>query len=174
MNEIRDESHDDYMRAFFRLRTGDIGNILPRVITVLHGSTHDLTSSFVDAVPQANRILLVCPSLPDTLFSSHWRLPLKTILDSAIRCREENYGLYGISPPLISPWTSLPAVIEIINELFDNTARLIEQPSSEAEQPAGRVQAKEQLPQLAAALFQAYYERLEYLRRYVITQKYYH
>lgn len=59
MNDVREREHEDYMRAFFRLRAGDIGNILPRVLTVLRESTHDLTRSFVDAIPQANRILLV-------------------------------------------------------------------------------------------------------------------
>lgn len=91
-------------------------------------------------------------------------------MNAALTCREKNYGAYGISGPLINPWTSHPAIVDIANELFTSTAKLIEQPSSEAEQPVGRVQARDQLPQLASILFLVYHERLEYLARYVTIE----
>ena len=79
-------------------------------------------------------------------------------------CREQNWGIYGLTDPLINPWTSRQHVIDIVNELFLDTTRFIEQPSSEVEQPRGRVQAKKQLPELASALFLLYSERLQWLK----------
>ena len=41
-------------------------------------------------------------------------------------------GVYGIALPIIDAWTSQPDVINIVNELFNMTAQLVEAPSGDA------------------------------------------
>ncbi|KAI0079884.1 hypothetical protein K474DRAFT_1696036 [Panus rudis PR-1116 ss-1] len=145
MLDVGEGHHEDFMRAFFRLEVARIADIFPKVLAIVRDSARDLTKSQVDTVPQANHIVL-------------------TVLESAYSCREENLGLYGIEPPLIDPWTSQPALLDIVSELFAITTTIIQQSSSEPESSSGsRTQARKQLPSLAAALLSCYYERLQWL-----------
>ena len=64
---------------------------------------------------------------------------------------------------MIQPWTSDPAVIDIISELFETTAKLVETPSSDAEPSASLRRMKEQLSELASLLFACFSEQLEWL-----------
>ena len=76
-------------------------------------------------------------------------------------------GVYGVEFPMIDPWTSQPAIIDIVTELFERTAKLVETPSAEVNHTPNNSQAKAQLPDMASVLFAAYNERLEWLDRYV-------
>lgn len=60
MNAVGEGLHEDFMRAFFRLRINDIGSLLPHVAEVLRGSAHEVTHSLSETIPQANDTLLVC------------------------------------------------------------------------------------------------------------------
>jgi nuclear pore complex protein Nup133 len=53
--------HEDFMRAFFRLKVRDLGALLPHVAEVLERSQHEVTHSRSETIPQANDILLVSP-----------------------------------------------------------------------------------------------------------------
>lgn len=64
--------------------------------------------------------------------------------------------MYGIDLPLIQPWTSEPAVIDIVSYLFDVTSKLVESPSSPTSPAHPTLQ--QQLPDLASVLFYAFHE----------------
>ncbi|CAL1704556.1 unnamed protein product [Somion occarium] len=145
MTEVGEGHHEDLMRAFFRLKVDGLGDILPKVLSVVRESAHDLTRSLLDAVPQANEVVL-------------------TILDTAKSIRQYNFGQYGLVEPLINPWTSQLAIIDIVSELFNLTTKLVERPASEAEPSMSRLQIRKQLPQLASVLFACYHERLQWVR----------
>ena len=66
---------------------------------------------------------------------------------------------------MIDPWTSQPSVIDIVTELFETTARLVEKPAGDANPTPSIQQAREQLPNLAAVLFASYKEWLDWLGR---------
>lgn len=68
---------------------------------------------------------------------------------------------------MIDPWTSQPAVIEIVNELFETTSRLVEKPAGEAAPTPSIKQARSQLPELASVLFASYAEWISWLGRFV-------
>lgn len=59
MNEVGEGHHEDIVRAFFRFRIGDIGNLLPRVMEITRKSAYELGRSLSTALPEANRIVLV-------------------------------------------------------------------------------------------------------------------
>jgi hypothetical protein len=84
------------------------------------------------------------------------------VLKSALDYREYNLGVYGIELPMLGPWTSKPAVIDIVLGLFDNTTRFVE--SSES---GGDQNLLAQLPELASILFACIQERLDWLERRV-------
>lgn len=69
---------------------------------------------------------------------------------------------------MIRPWTSLPRVINIISELLNITVKWVELPSTEIEPARAKALAKEQLPELAQALFSCYQEQLDWLSRCVL------
>ncbi|KAJ3533367.1 hypothetical protein NM688_g7291 [Phlebia brevispora] len=144
MHSVEEGYHEDLMRAFFRLKVQELSALLPHVMNIIRRSTHEITQSLTDNVPQANNIVL-------------------TIIQSALDYREYNLRVYGVELPMIDPWTSQPIVIDIISRLFDTTARLVESPLSEAEPTPTSKQAKAQLPELASILFSCYHEQLEWL-----------
>ncbi|PSR74094.1 hypothetical protein PHLCEN_2v10050 [Hermanssonia centrifuga] len=145
MNEAGEGHHEDLMRAFFRLRVQDIGALLPHVLEIVRRSSYEITHSLTDTIPQANEIIL-------------------TILQSSTDYRNYNLGVYGVDLPMIHPWTSQLSVIDIVSELFESTATLVDSSPSEAD-PANdaKTRAKTQLPELAAALFASYQEQLQWL-----------
>lgn len=63
MHEVGEGHHEDYMRAFFRLRVEDIASIFPQVISIVRSSSHDMTRDLPTALVQANAIILVCKCL---------------------------------------------------------------------------------------------------------------
>jgi len=59
MNEVGEGHHEDIVRAFFRYRVSDIGNLLPHVMEIVRQSAYELGQSLSAALPEANRIVLV-------------------------------------------------------------------------------------------------------------------
>jgi hypothetical protein len=59
MNEIGEGHHEDIVRAFFRYKVGEIGNLLPHVMEITRKSAYELGRSLSAALPEANRIVLV-------------------------------------------------------------------------------------------------------------------
>jgi nuclear pore complex protein Nup133 len=67
MNDVGEGHHEDFMRAFFRLRVRDIGDLLPRVVDIITQTTRDASRSISTMLPEANEIILVRISFPSTL-----------------------------------------------------------------------------------------------------------
>lgn len=51
--------HEDFVRAFFRLKVDDIGSLLPNIISIVRSSARDPTRDALTTIPQANSIILV-------------------------------------------------------------------------------------------------------------------
>ncbi|GBE81938.1 hypothetical protein SCP_0403120 [Sparassis crispa] len=143
MNAVGESHHEDCVRAFFRLKVEDIGSVFPHLLQIVRNAAQGGRSLAVE-LEQANRIIL-------------------TVLQSAINYREFNMGVYGVERPLIDLWSSKPALIDIISELFDTTARLVESPSPDSAAAQAKSGPRGQLPQLATSLFASIQERLEWL-----------
>lgn len=62
---------------------------------------------------------------------------------------------------MVNPWTCDPAVIDVVQTLFDNTTALVESPSISDYD----ADLKAQLPDLATRLFASLHERLSWLAR---------
>lgn len=88
----------------------------------------------------------------------------QTILNSAFDYREYNLQVYGIDLPMIRPWSSKPAIIDVVLGLFDATTKAIEAPSSGYRTNTDS-EPGAQLPDLAAVLFTCIQERLDWLGR---------
>ncbi|KAI0341587.1 hypothetical protein BDW22DRAFT_1358408 [Trametopsis cervina] len=144
MSAAGEGHHEDFMRAFFRLKVNELGALLPHVADVLKRSEHEVTHSQSETVPQANDVLLM-------------------VLQSAYAYRSYNQGVYGLELPLTRPWTSTATVIDIASEFFEATAHLVESPATAAEPSVSRTQAKSQLPEVAEILFSVYREQIEWL-----------
>lgn len=164
MNKVGEGHHEDYMRAFFRLKLQDIGSLLPIVNDIVDRSTREITQNLADSVPQANEIILVSkPPLRTLCCCAHSGVVRQTILQSALDYRNYNQGVYGIELPLIEPWTGQPAIIDVVSDLFDMTAKLVESQATETGPDASKAQAKAQLPELGMTLFACYSEWLQWL-----------
>jgi nuclear pore complex protein Nup133 len=122
----------------------------------------------LEFLPEANRVVLVRLSPAMTGVDLHDRR--QTILRSAFDYREYNLGVYGIALPMIKPWSSRPAVIDVVLEFFDATTKCIDTLGPGPEQTGEVAEPKSQLPDLAAILLACFQERLDWLRRYVILQ----
>jgi nuclear pore complex protein Nup133 len=59
MNEVGEGHHEDIVRAFFRYRVGDIGNLLSHVWEITRKSSYEFGRSLSAALPEANRIVIV-------------------------------------------------------------------------------------------------------------------
>jgi len=70
---------------------------------------------------------------------------------------------------MIKPWSSRPAIIDVVLELFDATTECIDTLAPGSEQIHEDTEPKSQLPELAAILLACFQERLDWLRRYVIS-----
>ena len=68
---------------------------------------------------------------------------------------------------MIDPWTSQVQVIDIVSELYERTAKLVEAPGPDAPQSKAVAKARRQLPELVGVLFATYHERLNWLGRLV-------
>lgn len=69
---------------------------------------------------------------------------------------------------MIKPWSSRPAVIDVVLGLFDATTKAIDSPAPGSENRGGNTEPSIQLPDLAAILFACIQERLDWLGRYNI------
>lgn len=59
MEEIGDDSHEDLVRAFFRTRVSDIGQVLQKVSDIAQKAAKRSSSSVNQILPEANRIVVV-------------------------------------------------------------------------------------------------------------------
>lgn len=66
---------------------------------------------------------------------------------------------------MIDAWTSHSVIIDVVQTLFETTARTAENPQTDDFEQRRKVY--EQMPSLAQTLFAVVQERLEYLARYV-------
>lgn len=88
------------------------------------------------------------------------------MLKSALDYRDYNLGVYGIDLPMIKPWTSTPAVIDVVLGLFDSTTGVAQSPTPASAAEQRSREPNTQLPELAAILFVCIQERLDWLGRY--------
>ncbi|KAG6900855.1 hypothetical protein C0993_009973 [Termitomyces sp. T159_Od127] len=143
MQEINEGHHEDVIRAFFRLRVADIGRLISKVGEAATQAARLSQRDIIEFLPEANRIVL-------------------TALTSAFDYREYNLQVYGIDLPMIRPWSSKPAVIDVVLGLFDATTKAIEAPSG-VHRTTTDSEPSAQLPDLAAVLFTCIQERLDWL-----------
>ncbi|KAG6898380.1 hypothetical protein C0992_009055 [Termitomyces sp. T32_za158] len=143
MQGINEGHHEDVIRAFFRLRVADIGRLISKVGDAATQAARLSQRDIVEFLPEANRIVL-------------------TALNSAFDYREYNLQVYGIDLPMIRPWSSKPAVIDVVLGLFDATTKAIEA-SSSVDRTRTDSEPGAQLPDLAAVLFTCIQERLDWL-----------
>ncbi|KAI0054126.1 hypothetical protein FA95DRAFT_1530133 [Auriscalpium vulgare] len=151
MNQAGEGHHEDFMRAFFRLRVGDLGKLLPQVRDITRTSLNEVPTSAATILPEANSVVL-------------------TILTSALEYREYNKGVYGIHMPFIKPWTSKSEVVNVVLELFDLTTTFAESTAGDSG-ARGSGNPKAQLPELAAVLFACIHERLEWLQSSIASDE---
>lgn len=59
MCEAQEGHHEDFMRAFFRLRVVDIGRVVRKVIDVTANTAKETGRAVFNLLPEANRIVLV-------------------------------------------------------------------------------------------------------------------
>ncbi|KAG6907355.1 hypothetical protein DXG01_009239 [Tephrocybe rancida] len=142
MQEINQGHHEDIIRAFFRLRVADIGLLIRKVGEAATHAARLTQRDIVEFLPEANRIVL-------------------TALNSAFDYREYNLQVYGIELPMIRPWSSRPAVIDVVLGLFDATTKAVD--GSSGPHTKYNSEPGSQLPDLAAALFVCIQERLDWL-----------
>jgi nuclear pore complex protein Nup133 len=79
--------------------------------------------------------------------------------------RNYNLGVYGIVLPLIDPWTSSPALIDVILGLFESTTKVLDSSTRAGVVLERNSYANSQLPELATILFACVQERLDWLAR---------
>ncbi|KAI0957243.1 hypothetical protein AcW1_005700 [Taiwanofungus camphoratus] len=152
MNKVGESHHEDCVRAFFRLRIEDLGNLLPHVLEVVRQCVYENSRTLTNNVVEANRVVL-------------------TVLQSATHYREYNLGVYGVELPLMDPWSSQPFVINIVTELFNTTTKLVEMtPTANLNGTQTQEGPRAQLPELASILFACIKERLEWLDSPVATE----
>lgn len=143
ISNSHEDPYEDVLRAFFRLRTTDIGRLIKTVrdvaISAVHNPGHDVTQVLLEAV-----------------------LIVITILRSALEYRFANHSVYAIEFPMINPWTSRPSVIDAVLALFNASAE-----ATEIQETIGGTQQRlrEQLPDLAETLLNCIRERLQWLGR---------
>ncbi|EGO21494.1 hypothetical protein SERLADRAFT_451525, partial [Serpula lacrymans var. lacrymans S7.9] len=152
MEAIADNNHEDIIRAFFKYRVSDIGKLLPYILQAIQNSARDVARDLSVSLPEANKNTL-------------------TILKSALDYRAYNLGVYGIDLPMIKPWTSRPAVIDIVLALFDTTTKAVESPISDDVATKLKSELSLQLPALASILFSCILERLEWLESAVAADE---
>ncbi|KAF5381087.1 hypothetical protein D9615_003993 [Tricholomella constricta] len=143
MGEIGQGHHEDIIRAFFRSNVADIGLLLRKVDEAATQAALLTGREIIEFLPEANRIVL-------------------TVLSSAFDYREYNLGVYGIELPMIKPWSSRPAVIDLVLSLFYATTQAIDAPAHGSAADGGS-EPNSQLPDLAGTLFACIQERLDWL-----------
>ncbi|KAG6851014.1 hypothetical protein H0H93_004501 [Arthromyces matolae] len=143
MQGINEGHHEDVIRAFFRFRVADIGRLISKIGAAATQAAGLSRRNIIEFLPEANRIVL-------------------TALNSAFDYRDYNLQVYGIELPMIQPWSSKPAVIDVVLGLFDTTTKAIEAASS-THAAKDESEPSTQLPDLATVLFACIQERLDWL-----------
>ncbi len=146
MDEVGESSHDDVLRAFFRLRVMDLGRLIKKVKRAATGAARNTGRGIIDFLPEANRIVI-------------------TVLRSAFEYRLYNLGVYGIELPMINPWTSRASVIDVVLALFDASTKASEAQSGSAAAQSRQGEPHTQLAELAEILLACVQERLDWLSR---------
>jgi nuclear pore complex protein Nup133 len=59
MADVGEAHHEDYMRAFFRLRVADVGKIILKTMDIVRKSAYSMNKTTVDVLSQANYIVCV-------------------------------------------------------------------------------------------------------------------
>ncbi|KAA1471121.1 hypothetical protein DENSPDRAFT_837049 [Dentipellis sp. KUC8613] len=139
MNDVNEGHHEDFMRAYFRLRVNDLGKILPYVVTIAARQLSEDPGSARTTLPEVNSIIL-------------------TVITSALEYRDYNRGVYGLEFPLVRPWTSKADVINILLQLFAFTTNAVEAEST------SRDVANTRLPELVSTIFACMTERIAWLK----------
>ncbi|KAJ7940617.1 Non-repetitive/WGA-negative nucleoporin C-terminal-domain-containing protein [Mycena leptocephala] len=144
MESVEEGQYEDVLRAFFRLRVGDMGSLLSQITDVTAKLAQNNSRDLVELLPEASRVVL-------------------TVLTSALEYREYNLGVYGILLPMIDPWTSSPAIIDVILGLFESTTKVLDSSTRAGVALERNTYANSQLPELASILFACIQERLDWL-----------
>lgn len=152
MEQIGEAEHDDVMRAFFRLKIGDIGRLIKKVAQITTQASRATGRNMIEFLAEANRVVLA-------------------ILRSAFDYREYNLGVYGIVLPMIKPWSSRSAIIDVVLEFFDATTKCLDGLAPGSEQIKEDTELKSQLPELAAILLACFQERLDWLQSPVAAEE---
>ncbi|EPS98566.1 hypothetical protein FOMPIDRAFT_1061291 [Fomitopsis schrenkii] len=145
LESVGEGFHEDFVRAFFRLKVQDIGGLLPHVVEIIRKASHEHSHDLAEDNWQANESVL-------------------TILQSALDHRDLNKGVYGLDYPLIDPWTSQLTTCNIVAELFGTTEKLVESTTADPDTAESRNKPRAQLPELAALLFTCIQEHLDWLK----------
>ncbi|EMD38365.1 hypothetical protein CERSUDRAFT_113529 [Gelatoporia subvermispora B] len=151
MHDMKENYHEDCLRAFFRLKVAYLGNLITRVVDVVRRSSREHVQDYAEILIQATEIAMI-------------------ILDSALSYRQYNAGVYGVELPMIDPWSSQPDVIEHLGYLFDVTEILVQSPSEDADTNGVLEAVKAQLPKLASILIGSVRERLDWLESPLVEQ----
>ncbi|KAH9484254.1 Nucleoporin nup132 [Psilocybe cubensis] len=141
MQEIGDDSHEDLVRAFFRTRVSDIGNVLQKVSSIAKEAAKRSSNTLLQILPEANRIVI-------------------SVLHEASKYRDFNWEVYGLESPMIGAWTSRSGVIDSARSLFDLTTEALKSdrgPITTVKEPSS------QFPGLAKVLLECVKERIEWL-----------
>ncbi|EIW85147.1 hypothetical protein CONPUDRAFT_70040 [Coniophora puteana RWD-64-598 SS2] len=147
MHSVGNTAHEDVVRAFFKYRVGDVGKLFPFVMESVNRLSKDVGRSLAASLPESISCIL-------------------TILSSALDYRAYNLGVYGVTLPMIKPWTSRPGIIDTVLGMFDVATKFLDGPS-DAENSGAKTEPRKQLPALASVLFTCINERLEWLRSIV-------
>jgi nuclear pore complex protein Nup133 len=59
MEEIGEGHHEDVMRAFFRFRINEIGNVVKKVVGITTQASAITGRDIIEFLPESNRIILV-------------------------------------------------------------------------------------------------------------------
>ncbi|EPQ58276.1 hypothetical protein GLOTRDRAFT_57100 [Gloeophyllum trabeum ATCC 11539] len=141
------EEHHDPDRAFFRSKVADLGRLMVYVMDVTRRSSYEMNRNLLGALTEANRVVYM-------------------VLDSAMAYRRQHGATYGVQEPMYNPWTSAPPMIDILFELFNMTAKIVEAPTAEVGSAAGytRQELRKQIPDIGFLLFACMTERTQWLQ----------
>ena len=87
-------------------------------------------------------------------------------MQTAFQFRADHYQVYGIAFPMYAPWTSRVQTLDVLFDMFDATAKVVEHKA--ANDPPVSIKDQlpsSQLPDLASLLFQGFSERISYFAR---------
>ncbi|TFK42541.1 hypothetical protein BDQ12DRAFT_732185 [Crucibulum laeve] len=150
MMSVHADGHEDIMRAFFRYRVKDIGDLIRGVMRTVEKASDETHRDPAEFLPEANRIVI-------------------TVLRSAFNFRATHLALYGIELPMIRPWTSRSSIIDVVLTLFEASTKVIDYPAPGSASSNRNQEPATQLPDLAAILFECIQERLNWLGSTVVA-----